>query len=161
MPNRFPSDQHIWNASIFILFPILVVLLYRYFDSSGAMQAFYSLTIFDIVIISLATFRFIRLIAFDKIFSFGRAIFHNTLPDGTMVKPPKGFRRAMAELLECSWCVGVWAALLVLTFYIISPLGRFFALILAIAALGTFFQVVSKRVGAGTANHPESSHLCS
>jgi hypothetical protein len=152
MLDKLSTDQHVWNAGIFVLFPIVLVLLYRFFDSSGALQTFFSLTIFDILILSFATLRLIRLITRDRVFSFGRVIFYNTSPDGTMTKPPKGFRRAIADLIECPWCVGIWAALLLTALYVASPLGRFFAVILTIAALGSFFQIVSRRIAGDTSN---------
>ncbi len=159
--NRPSQDQHIWNALIFILFPVLVVVTYRFLENWGVLQTFFSLTVFDLILISLATFRLIRLVCFDKIFSFARVLFYDTLPDGTMIKPPHGFRRAVAELMECPWCVGIWASFVITVFYVVSPLGRLFAILLMTAALGTFFQVVSRRVGGGTSYHSDSSHTCS
>ncbi len=155
-----PKDQHTWNALIFILFPIVIVGSYLLIDWMVGIQRMNSVSAFDIIIMTLATFRVSRLITSDKIFGFGRAIFMDVLEDGTEVKPAGGFRRAMAELIECLWCVGVWAALFVLVLYMITPFGRFGALILAIAALASFFQVVSRRVGAGTVNHPNAPHTC-
>ena len=161
MDNKLPKDQHAWNALIFILFPVLVVVTYRLFESQGYLQTLFSLSVFDLLLISLATFRLIRLVCFDKIFSFARVVFYDTLPDGTMIKPPKGFRRAVAELMECPWCVGIWASCVITVFYVVTPLGRFFAILLMTAALGTFFQVISRRVGAGTSYHSDSPHTCS
>lgn len=143
--SSLPKDQHMWNAFIFFAFPVMIVGAYVLIERLIGIRNMSALSMFDIFIMALATFRIIRLVTFDKVFSFARVIFMDTLPDGTEVKPSHGFRRAIAELMECMWCTGVWAALFVLVLYMLTPIGRFGALILAIAALGSFFQVVSRR----------------
>ena len=148
--SSLPKDQHMWNAFIFFAFPVMIVGAYVLIERLIGIRNIGVLSVFDITIMSLATFRIIRLITFDKIFSFARVMFMDTLPDGTEVKPAGGFRRAAAELMECFWCTGVWVGLFVLVLYMLTPIGRFGALILAIAALGSFFQVVSRRVGGTT-----------
>ena len=160
MPNPIPKDQHIWNALIFILFPIAIVGAYMLIDRSVGINNMNNVSAFDIIIMILATWRIVHLISFDKIFGFARSVFMNVLEDGTEAKPEKGFRRAIAELIECLWCTGVWVALSVLVLYIVTPLGRFGALILAIAALGSFMQVISRRIGAGTISHPSHPGTC-
>lgn len=148
MDKTLPPDQHAWNAFIFFLFPIMIYAAYLFIQRFAGLQALYAMSIFDILIMVFATYRIIRLIAYDKIFSFARVIFFDVGPDNTLMKPAGGFRRAVVELIDCIWCVGVWAALFVIVLYVISPIARFGALILAISALGTFMQVISRRVGS-------------
>ena len=146
--NNMQKNQHAWNALIFILYPIAIVGAYLAIDRLIGIRNLSLLSTFDIIIMTLATFRIIRLITFDKIFGFARAMFMDIQPDGTETKPPSGFRRAIAELMECQWCTGVWAGLFVIIVYMITPIGRFAALILAISALASFMQVISRRIGA-------------
>jgi hypothetical protein len=42
----------------------------------------------------------------------------------------------------------MWSALLVVTLYFLGTWGRFIVLVLAVAALGTLLQVVSKAIAA-------------
>ncbi len=109
------------------------------------MKDIYRFDFFDAAILGFATFRLIRLVTFDKIFGFVRAWFMDER-EGTLHKPHGGFRRLMAELIECVWCTGLWAALFVTTAYVALPFGRFFVIVLAIAAMGTFLQNISKAV---------------
>lgn len=159
MYNNLYKDQHTWNAFFFILFPIAAILSFWLLQKTETVSTLWSLGVFDIAILSLATFRVVRLVVADKIFSFGRSLFNNTLSDGTEMKPESGFRRAVAELIECPWCVGVWAVLLVIVLYIIAPVGRFFVMLLAIAALGSLIQILSRRIGSD--NNHTASHVCS
>ncbi|MEK7628740.1 MAG: DUF1360 domain-containing protein [Patescibacteria group bacterium] len=160
MDNNLAPDRHVWNALFFSAFPIAVVLLYGVLNRGTGMDQLMGLTVLDLLILGLATFRLIRLVTLDKIFSFFRAAFMNTLPDGSEIRPDKGFRRAAAELIECLWCTGVWAALMATGLYVSLPIGRFFVVVLAISALGSFMQVVSKRVGAA-APHTHQPGVCS
>lgn len=154
--NTTTREQYTWNAIIFILFPIAVVALFLLAEKWGALRQLGGITFLDMSILGLATYRLMRLVTFDKIFSFARAMFMDTRPDGSMAKPAKGFRLAIAELMECVWCTGVWAALATFVLYLLSPIGRFFVLILAVAALGTVLQVISRSV----ASSHSGPHTC-
>jgi hypothetical protein len=137
-----PKDQAAWNALAMLAF-IIVFLGSVLAVGPWNLRELYHLAFFDLTILGLATLRIIRLITFDKIFGFIRQWFLDE-KDGTWHKPAGGFRRLMAELIECIWCTGLWAALAVTVLYLLFPLGRFFVLVLAVAALGTLLQNVSK-----------------
>ena len=49
-------------------------------------------------------------------------------------------------MIECVWCAGLWSALIVLTMYLLGSWGRVVTLILAVAGLGSLFNVMSKAV---------------
>jgi hypothetical protein len=137
-----PKDQAAWNALAMLAF-IIAFLGTVLIIGPWNLRELYRLDFFDLVILGLATLRIIRLVTFDKIFGFVRQWFLDER-DAAWHKPQGGFRRLMAELIECIWCTGLWAALAVTTLYLVFPLGRFFVLILAVAALGTMLQNVSK-----------------
>ncbi len=153
--NELPKDQALWNAVFAIAFiGIAVVLFWGLTDGLRHYHWLYFLNAFDIAIISLATFRIIRLVSYDKIFAFVRNWFVVRQPDGSYAKQGGGPRRTIAELLECLWCTGLWATLLVTTLYFGADIGRFIVIILAVAAIGSFLQNFSQLVSRlGTHHH--------
>ncbi|QSH39545.1 DUF1360 domain-containing protein [Candidatus Kaiserbacteria bacterium] len=146
--NSNTKDQAVWNALFSLLF--LLLLISAFWGLTNGLDSFkwlYVLDSMDIAILALATFRIVRLVTFDKIFTFVRNIFMDLQEDGSYEKPERGIRRTVAELIECIWCTGLWAALPIVTLYFIADIGRFFVLVLAVAALGSFLQLFSQMVG--------------
>ena len=114
------------------------VIIYFYGDTDVSVFGF-----FDLAVLGLAAFRLIHLITFDKILDFARAVVMDS--DGGRLKAAeRGWRRAVCELIECIWCAGLWSALIVLTIYLLGSWGRVVTLILAVAGLGSLFNVMSK-----------------
>ncbi|PIT90971.1 sporulation protein [Candidatus Kaiserbacteria bacterium CG10_big_fil_rev_8_21_14_0_10_49_17] len=113
------------------------------------------LSVFEFFLLSLAAFRLTRLFVYDKITQFIRDWFLRKEvlagEDGELVivrrKYVQGPLRTASELLECPWCFGVWAAACVLFFYFITPLSVPVILLLAIAGVATFFQLLATMVG--------------
>jgi len=143
---EYPKDHSFWNP-IFILFFVLLIAaaFWLTYGNSYAMSQLYNFDLFDVLILGLATLRLIRLVTFDKIVQFFRNFFLNK-SNGEYVKPEAGFKRAIVELYECIWCTGMWGALVALFLYVSSPLGFFVTLVLAISALGSVFQNLSKLI---------------
>lgn len=143
-----PKDQGLWNAVFALLFLVLFAASFWWLtDGFETVYWFYTLSAFDITLIALATFRLIRLLSYDKIFTFVRNAFLTRQPDGTYKKEGGGPRRTVAELLECLWCTGLWAALAAVVLYLSGILGQFLVLVLAIAALGSLLQNLSHMLG--------------
>lgn len=143
---KMPKDQGMWFAVFSVLF--LALFLFFYFgltDGLDRLKWIYFISTFDITILSLATYRMVRLVSYDKIFAFVRNWFLDE-KDGKFVKPPGGPRRTIAEIIECMWCTGLWAALGVTVVYFALPAGRLFVIILAVAAVGSFLQNFSQMV---------------
>jgi len=70
---------------------------------------------FDLVLLSLATLRIGRLIAYDLVTEPIRAPFAKTVPDetgaGESVEPRgSGVQRALGQLISCPICAGTWVA---------------------------------------------------
>lgn len=112
--------------------------------------------LFDFLLIVLATQRMTRLMVYDGIMLWFRDLFWDCSREidkqGGITyinrkKPKNGFRRLMADLLACPWCVGVWLSLLAVTIYFIEPIGRVMILILAVAGLSGFLQIMVNFVG--------------
>ena len=144
---QLPKDQTMWNIVFTLLFAAMFAGIYwLLMHGIDRFELIYYATPTDFVLVSLATYRLIRLITYDKIFQPVRNLFLVQQPDGSYKKEGGGPRRTIAELLECMWCTGLWSALVALTLYVIAPIGTFLILVLAIAAVGSFLQNFSQMI---------------
>ncbi len=128
---------HFWNLmfSLFFAFIFIVGVSWLF----GTHRIFYDVSVRDILLISLATFRLIRLFTYDVITKFIRDSF---------VEARKGtFAFTAGELLNCPWCVGLWFSYIVLFFYFATPYAWPVILVLAVAAIASFFQIVANLIG--------------
>jgi Protein of unknown function (DUF1360) len=143
------TDQYFWNF-VFSLFFLSLIFMGTVILDGEAYRAYESLTPFDIALMVLATFRLIRLFVYDKITAFFREQFLDVVETKNgiaLVKPDRGPRRTLADLLSCPWCFGVWASSTVAFFYLLTPYAFFPTLILALGALGTLFQLLANLIG--------------
>ncbi len=131
------SDQDFWNFAFIVLFVVLA-FLFSYLIFQRNPNIIRNMNPFEFGVISLATFRLIRFFSYDKIMNFFRNYFSAY---------ERGFRRTIHELLICLWCTGIWMALFAVVLYYLIPYGNIIVLILAIAAIGSFLQLVSKAIG--------------
>ncbi len=140
-----PSDRVFWNFTAFFLFLLLLAgcALLIYF--TDAVRQIWLFNWFDLVLISLATFRFAHLLTDDKIFSFVRRFFLLESREADEV-PARVASRVVYEMLECLWCAGIWSALIVSTVYLLGVWGQFVVIILAVAGVGSLLQVMSKAI---------------
>ncbi len=98
----------------------------------------YEISVFDFILISLATFRLVRLFVYDHVTLFIRTY----LADSS-----HGFKKATSDLFDCPWCFGVWAATFLIVLYFLVPMMWFVILILAVAGVASFVQMLSNMVG--------------
>jgi hypothetical protein len=82
---------------------------------------------FDALLMALATFRITRLVVYDKITRWFRELFVKRRvyeKDGKMwveITPHGGgFFHTIYDLLQCPWCIGFWAALIVVFCYFVG-----------------------------------------
>ncbi len=104
----------------------------------------------DFVLMTLATWRLTRLFVYDNITKFIREQFWDVVKVGkgyTLEKPKVGPRRTLADLLTCPWCISVWAAAVVIFFYLVTPYATYPIMLLALSAVATFLQLLSNLVG--------------
>lgn len=138
------KEQRPWNAVALIFFlglcSLSVALIARYATTDLAQLGF-----FDLTLLGLATFRLVHLLTYDKIFDPVRSSFM-VGRGNRLQKAPRGWRRLMCEFLECIWCTGMWSGLFAVTVYLLGIWGKFAVIVLAVAGLGSLFQVVSKRI---------------
>jgi hypothetical protein len=96
-----------------------------------------SLTWLDFSLLSLATLRMGRLIAFDKAFSTYRQPFTKTVKhesgEGLTVEPKgTGAQRVIGELISCPICAGTWVSgAFIYGLYLLPNVTRGFMVIMA------------------------------
>ncbi len=143
------TDQYFWNI-IFLGFFICLVFLATIILEGEAIKSYDSLTLIDFTLITLATWRCIRLVVYDKIFAFVRERFYDATEykgKVVLVKPEGGPRRTLADLVTCPWCIGVWMGAMVCFFYLLTSSAFFPVLFLSLSAVVSFLQILSNMIG--------------
>lgn len=128
---------HFWYTAFSLFFIALLVLAYQWLSVRGLLD--YGMSAGDIVLVSLAVMRLVRLFTYDKITKFVRDWFVGAAPDS--------FRGTLGALLDCPWCTGLWFSGFVLFFYYAWDGAWFFILILAIASIASFLQILANLAG--------------
>ena len=143
------TDQYFWNFVFSVFFLILVVMGAIILETESRI-VLDELSTVDFMLMTLATWRLTRLFVYDHITKFIREQFWDVVKVGkgyTLEKPKVGPRRTMADLLSCPWCIGVWAAAVVIFFYLVTPYATYPIMLLAISAVATFLQLLSNLIG--------------
>ncbi|MFN3693355.1 MAG: DUF1360 domain-containing protein [Candidatus Paceibacteria bacterium] len=143
------TDQYFWNV-VFGIFFVLLVVMGAIILETEARIPYTELTFTDFALVTLATWRLIRLFVYDAITKFFREQFYDLKKVGkgyTLEKPKFGPRRTVADLLSCPWCFGMWAAALVTFFYLLTPYAYYITIFLAISAVASFLQILTNMVG--------------
>lgn len=149
------AGNHFWNFFFMLLGAAFVYSSGHFLFVLGRFPGLDSISLFDFALVTLASFRITRLVVYDKVASFIRAPFIHTIrmntesgePAIVTEIPEKGPERAIAELLSCPWCFGVWAATFVVFFYYATPFAWYPILIFAIAGLSSTVQLFANKVG--------------
>jgi len=147
------TNIKMWNIGISGIFIVLVFLAFSYLFTFNLFPRV--ITIADLVIITLATFRLIRLVIYDSITTFLREAFLKKVVTKskagkvtvTYEEEERGIKRAISILINCPWCIGIWISLLVLFLYYAFPAFWFFFTVIAIAGVASVLQVVSNGLG--------------
>lgn len=114
-----------------------------------------SLSVFEFLLLCLATFRVTRLIVFDTITAFLRRPFHDLIEETNengeketyIVVKGKGLQYWIGELLSCYWCVGVWVAFFLWLFNMVYPtLAAPFIIIFAITGVASIIEAYVSRL---------------
>lgn len=129
------TTGNFWNITVFLGFIVALFLIMGAFADAGMTPT--EISIFDMVLLALATLRLTRLVVYDKIFQFFRDWFNGA----------GEFNQTIRDLITCPWCTGVWAALVVSTFYFATPYAWFPIFVLAVAGLGSLLQVAANVIG--------------
>ena len=143
------TDQYFWNV-VFLIFFLCLVFMGTVILQSEAYKQYVDLTLADFIIMSLASFRIIRMVSYDKIFAFVREQFYDPTEykgEIILVKPEGGPRRTLADLLSCPWCFGVWATAMVTFFYLLTPYAVFPVYFLALSSVASMLQIIANLIG--------------
>lgn len=143
------TDQYFWNI-VFSIFFVALLIMAAIILETEARIPYSELTFVDYTLLALATWRLIRLFTKDSITRFIREQFWDVVKVGRghrLEKPKTGPRRTLADLLGCPWCFGMWAATMVVFFYLITPLAVLPVMVLALSAVATFLQLLASLVG--------------
>ena len=143
------TDQYFWNFVFGLFFLALIVMGAVALDSATA-RDFATLTFVDYALMTLASWRLIRLFVYDTVTKFVREQFYDATKvkgGGMLEKPARGPRRTLADLFSCPWCFGVWATALVVFCYMAFPWAIFPIAFLALSAVASFLQILSNLVG--------------
>ena len=143
------TDQYFWNV-VFLIFFLCLAFMATVILESESYKLYSDLTLFDYALISLASFRIIRMVVYDTMFAFVREQFFDATEykgKVILVKPERGPRRTLADLITCPWCFGVWSAAMVSFFYLLTPYAFFPVMFLALSAVASFLQLLSNLIG--------------
>jgi hypothetical protein len=135
---------------VFTVFFTIIVVLFAIILDTEARIPYQELTFIDLTLITLASWRLTRLFVYDAVTKFVREQFMDVKKVGRgyqLVKPKTGPRRTLSDLFSCPWCFGVWAATLVTFGYLWSEWFVFPTVLLAVAAVATFLQLLANLVG--------------
>lgn len=115
-----------------------------------ATKSYESLVFVDYVLMTLASFRFVRFVVYDKMTAFFREQFYDVTEykgSTVLVKPESGPRRTLADLITCPWCFGVWAVFMVSFFYLFTAYAFYPILLLALSGVVSLLQIIANLIG--------------
>ncbi len=134
------SQQKSWNFLATLFYIACLVGLAYLFRLKGITKEDFRLG--DIALLSVATFRFTRILVFDKIFKFFR--------DFLKSREKLYVFYVIKEIITCPWCAGVWVALIMTAMYYLVPFGDIFTIMLTIAGVASFVTVSVNYIGLST-----------
>jgi hypothetical protein len=123
--------ERIWNMVSMIVFVLLLIVLGILLNNKGLTTE--SLSIFDLLLICIATYRMTRLMVYDRIFKLVRDIIRSF--EGT------GLGDSLEAIVTCPWCAGVWISLFNVAIFFLVPFGELFIYVMAVAGIATLFQL--------------------
>jgi len=143
------TDQYIWNFIFFTFFVVLIIMGTIILETE-AYRDYTMLTLFDLLLMSLASFRLVRMVVYDTITKWFREQFYDAKTSRgsvTLHKPKSGPRRTIADLLSCPWCFGCWAGAVITFCYLLTPYAFFPVLFLAISGVASLLQLYANQLG--------------
>ncbi|OPA75755.1 sporulation protein [Paenibacillus selenitireducens] len=108
----------------------------------------------QLIVLSLASFRFTHLLVYDDITAPIRRLFIqlSTQTDDqgqttTFLEPKgKGIQHFIGQILLCHWCTGIWSALGLTLLIWLAPIAWWLLIILAVAGLAAIIESIVLRL---------------
>jgi hypothetical protein len=150
---RDDQNKRYWiTISSFIFLVALSMVVFYIRDTRVPV----SITLADFVLLSLASFRLIRLFTYDQVMRAVRDLFveKREIVDehGQILvirrKVHTGARRSLGDLFSCPWCIGMWVSFFVVLLYFLFPPIKYVVLILALAGVASSIQIVMNGIGS-------------
>jgi len=137
-----------WNLFFTLFFIGLVYVAFELILWSGGSPR--AVSVWDSVLMMLATFRLTRLVVYDSITRWIRDWFE----DGREYS----FLGTLKTLINCPWCVGLWFAAVVAAAYFIAPFSWFFIFILALGGAASLLQIIANGLGWSAEYRKRKTH---
>lgn len=128
---------HFWHTFLSIFFTSLAVLGYLWLGANDKLATWVPLG--DFVLMAFAIMRLVRLFTYDAITAFVREWFAG--------HHPESFLGSLGTLVNCPWCSGLWFSLVVVFFYFATPIAWYAILVLALASVASFLQLLANLIG--------------
>ncbi len=136
-PTRYTLGYKVWNFIFSVLFlGVLAAAIWEMREIRGGFLV--SVPPFDALLMTFATFRITRLVVYDRITLWFREFFADR---------KSAFMTVVADLLSCPWCIGIWAALVVVFTYFVFDWAWSVIFFLALAGAGSLLQVLANGIG--------------
>src|SRR3989344_1412500 len=146
---RYTFAYKVWNFLFSVFFVVVLALaIWEMREIRGGFLV--AVPPFDALIMIFATFRITRLVVYDRIMLWFREFFADR----------KGaFMAVVADLLQCPWCIGIWAALAGMFGYFVYSWAWSVIFFLALAGAGSLLQVIANAVGWRAENLKKTTEM--
>lgn len=128
--NYFLREKVVNFLSTFVFLIVLSISIYLLQKIGFKIE---EVSVLDLVIITLATFRLVRMLMYEKVFGIIRYFINS--------RGEKLFFNSLGNLVKCPWCTGVWAALFAFDLHYLIPYGLYLNYLLAMAGLASVLVV--------------------
>ncbi len=144
MTERKHQAWNFWSAFVFFGMVVLVGFL---LEKKGI--EIDRITLKEIIVIILASFRMTRIIVFEKIFKYFRDVLKRR-EDLYLIG-------TFSSIITCPWCAGVWVTLVIIVFYYLVPYGILLVYVLALAGIASIVILYSNMLHMRT-EHKQRLH---
>ena len=128
---------HFWYTTLSLFFVVFATFCYLWLAGNNKLTT--QVPLVDLFLMALAVMRLVRLFTYDIITAFIRNWFVGA--------DPQSFLGTLGMLIHCPWCTGLWFACMVVFFYLATPIAWYAILVLALASVATFFQLLANLIG--------------
>lgn len=128
---------YFWNVVLSVVFAAIALAGFGWLFVRGT--DFRSVPTRDLVLITLAILRLVRLFTYDHITAFVRNWFKDA-QEGSLA-------HTLGVLINCPWCNSLWFTFVVVFAYFATPYAWPFILVLALSAVASAFQITTNLIG--------------